>query len=78
MSDHPWAHIPALIDAGVITPEEANRNIIFAQRTTLRRSFRELQGMLTEMMVRDEITPKGVERIQGLIVRAQADEAPDA
>lgn len=78
MSDHPWAHIPALIDAGVLTAEDAREGIIFAQRTTLRRSFRELQGMLTEMMVRDEITQKGVQRIQGLIVRAQADEAPDS
>ena len=78
MSDHPWAHIPALIDAGVLTPEQARDDIIFAQRSTLRRAFRELQGALTELYGREEITPKGIERIQGIIVRAQADEAPDA
>mgnify|MGYP000013946100 CR=1 FL=1 len=78
MSDHPWAHIPALIEAGVLTPEDARDNIVFAQRSTLRRAFRELQGLLVEMHARDEITPKGLERIQGVIVRAQADEAPDA
>lgn len=78
MSDHPWAHIPALIDAKVITPEEARDNIIFAQRSTLRRAFRELQGLLVELHVREEITPRGLERIQGVLVRAQADEAPDS
>ena len=78
MSDHPWAHIPALIEAGVLTPTEANENIIFAQRSTLRRAFRELQGAMTELYGREEITAKGMERIQGIIVRAQADEAPDA
>lgn len=78
MSDHPWAHLPALIDAGVLTPEEAKEGIVFAQRTTFRRAFRELQGALVEMQARDEITPKGIQRIQGIIVRAQADEAPDA
>jgi len=78
MSDHPWAHIPALIEAGVLTPEDARDNIVFAQRSTLRRAFRELNGLMPEMMMREEITPKGVERITGVIVRAQADEAPDA
>ena len=77
MSDHPWRHIPALIEAGVIAAEEANQHIIFAQRSLLRRAFRELQGLLVEMQVREEITPKGIERIQGVITRAQADEALD-
>ena len=75
---HPWECIPALIDAKVITPQEANEHIVFAQRSTLRRAFRELQGAMTEMLVREEITPKGIERLQGIIIRAQADEAPDA
>jgi len=78
VAEHPWAHIPALINAGVLSPQEANENIIFAQRSTLRRAFRELQGLMPEMLARDEITPKGVERIMSVVVRAQADEAPDA
>jgi len=76
MSDHPWGQLPALVEAGILTTEEAN-GIIFAQRTTLRRGFRELQGLLVEMLARDEITPKGMERITSVIIRAQADEAPD-
>jgi len=76
-SDHPWACIPALIEAKVLTPEDARDGIIFAQRSTLRRAFRELNGLLTEMLVREEITQKGVERLQSVIIRAQADEAPD-
>lgn len=77
-SPHPWAHLPKLVEAKILTPEEARDNIIFAQRSTLRRAFRELQGLLVELHSRDEISQKGLERIQGVIIRAQADEAPDA
>lgn len=77
MSEHPWATIPALIDAGVLTPQEAKDNIVLAHRSMHRRAMRELSGLLPELMGRGDLTGEGMQRIQGCLSRAQAEEIPD-
>ena len=77
-SPHPWAHLPALVEAGVLTPEQARDEIVLAHKSAHRRAFRELQALIPEMLARGEIEPKGVERIQRVIVTAQGAELPDS
>lgn len=78
MSDHPWSYLPDLVAAEIITKEEARDDIIFAHRSAHRRAFRELQALIPELAARDEISPKGIERIQRVIITAQSEELPDS
>lgn len=77
MSEHPWATIPALITAGVLSPEQARDDIVLAHRSIHRRAMRELAGLLPELMSRGDLTPAGMQRIQTCLGRAQAEELPD-
>lgn len=77
-SPHPWAHLPALVEAGILSADEARDKVILAHESAHRRAFRELQALVPEMLARGEIEPKGVERIQRVIVAAQGAELPDS
>jgi hypothetical protein len=76
-----------LVEAGIITAEDARDRIIFAQQSLLRRAFRELMAELNVLfqtyVERDAgdphqaLTREGLEKLQGILGRAQADELPD-
>lgn len=77
MSEHPWACIPALIEAKVLTPDQARDDIVLAHRSAHRAAMRELSGLLPELLQRGDLTSEGMTRIQRCLGRAQAEELPD-
>ena len=77
MAEHPWSLIPALIDAGVLTPDQAREEIVLAHKGISRRVMREMAGLLPELMQSGDLTQKGMQRIQTCLGRAQAEELPD-
>jgi hypothetical protein len=76
-SDHPWALLPMLVDAKIITAVEAHDDIIFAQSSVLRKGFREMNSLLNVLFENEDITARGLERLQRVLVNAQADSTPD-
>lgn len=75
---HPWAIAIQMVnnDPQILTPEEAKR-IVFAHENVLRRAIREVRMILPDLVQAEELTPRGMNRIEGALLRASHEESPD-
>lgn len=73
---HPWEIAADLADRGYIDKADV-RNIVMAHENTLRRAIREVRMLLPDLIQTEDLTPNGVRRIEGALLRASIEENPD-
>lgn len=73
---HPWEVLPALVDADILTRDEA-KGIVLAHENVHRRAMMELNALMPELLAREEITAPGAQRVRQVIQRACANGMPD-
>lgn len=77
LSSHPWAILPQLVEAGILTEEQARDDIVLAHQHGFRRFFRELEALLPELLELELIDKRAVDKIRRILANAQAGSTPD-
>ena len=73
---HPWAILPDLVRAEILTPIEA-RGIVLAHEDANRRALQEIHAILPELMAAGLLEEKGAHKIRQVVQRAARDGMPD-
>jgi hypothetical protein len=75
-SNHPWAILPLLVEAEIISKEDA-RSLVMGHQDMHRRIVQEILFSLSDLVEKEEMTPEGVRRIHAICQRYQMLDTPD-
>ena len=73
---HPWAILPALVEQGILTREDA-RSLVMGHQDMHRRALQEIHALLPELVQDGLLEMRGMERIRHVVLRVQMQETPD-
>ena len=73
---HPWEILPMLVEADILSREEA-KHIILAHEDANRRALQEIHALIPELMARELIDPHGAEKVRAVVIKAMRDGMPD-
>ena len=76
MNEHPWRVLPALVEALILTPDEA-KGIVLAHENANRRALQEIHALLPELMHSGDISEKGHRKLVTVVTRAAQREMSD-
>ncbi len=76
MNKHPWELLPLLVEADILTKEQA-RGIVLAHEDANRRALQEVHALLPELMRDELIDPRGAQRIQRVVAGVARNSMPD-
>lgn len=75
-SKHPWETLPDLVEAEILTREDA-RSLVMAHLDINRRAVQDLNDILPELRANDDLTDRGLTRLRAVFIRASRDGLPD-
>ena len=74
--DHPWSILPALVDAEILSHDEAKR-IVLAHENANRRALQEIHALLPELLHSQDLTERGHRKLVTVVTKAAQREMSD-
>ena len=73
---HPWEILPSLVEANILTTEQAAR-VELAHEDVNRRAMQEIHALIPELMERELLDPEGAAKLRSVVQKAIRDGMPD-
>lgn len=73
---HPWELLPALVDAEILTREQA-RDLVLSHLNVHKRAVSELKAELGTLVRDEQLTEAGFHRLSTILGRTAFEELPD-
>lgn len=76
VSKHPWELLPGLVEAEILTKEQAAR-IVLAHEEANRRALLEIHALIPDLLHQELIEEAGAKRIRDVVTKAAREGMPD-